>query len=113
MKRLLEPMNGLPMQPVILGPDNKPRFQENRIVTALLDLRGTGPKRLDLNEIVKRYHEGEFTEAELNQFYMLIGYSVEGYRELGAAFYAVGDLAALEGEYLLEDIPRNVTHGEK
>lgn len=102
MKKLLEPMDGLPMQPVILDQNNRPRFRENRIVTALLDIRSQGGK-MDMNEIVRRYLKKEFTAAELNQFYMLIGYSVDGFQELGNSFFSVGDLAEMEGKYLLED----------
>lgn len=62
------------------------RFQENSLVRRLLDesqKRGFG-----LNQLVRT----QATQAEWEEFYQLIGYSLAGYHELSL----VSDLAALE-----------------
>lgn len=95
MRKLTEGLDGLPMQPVILDDDGRGRFRENAVVRHLLD-EATAGRRCSMNELAIAYHEKKFSVAEMNQFAMLIGYTVDGFCELSYAFYAIGDLAMLE-----------------
>jgi len=64
------------MQPIVKDEEGALRFVENRIVRVLLDesrKRGFG-----LNELAVR----DFSQADWEQFYQLIGYSLSGYHEL-------------------------------
>ena len=64
------------MQPIVKDDRGVVRFQVNSIVRTLLDEsqeRGFG-----LNNLVARY----FSQADWEQFYQLIGYSLSGYHEL-------------------------------
>lgn len=51
------------------------RYKRNKIVSDVHDYH------FDLNEIEKRYHEGEYTMEEKYQYFALIGYSVDGLSE--------------------------------
>ena len=62
-----------PMQPVGFAADGVMRFKSNAIVRYLLDNAG-----LDLNTLVGL----PFADADWDQFYQLIGYSVSGYCDL-------------------------------
>lgn len=60
------------------------RFKRNQIIRDLLDTSS-----LDLNQIVIHYQDPDrkpdnprYTQADLEQLYQLIGYSVDGYHEL-------------------------------
>ena len=65
-----------PMQPVELV-DGVARFKKNNIVRYLLDLGVT-----DLNKLWLALHAGAFSMEDMEQFYQLIGYSVEGFAEI-------------------------------
>lgn len=70
--------NRIPYQPVVIDHEGTVRFFRNRIVEMLLD---EGP--FDMNEIARLAEvEGRFTDEERAQFAQLIGYSIDGYREL-------------------------------
>jgi hypothetical protein len=64
------------MQPVYKDANGEARFKQNDIVRKLLD----NSQRLGfgLNELAGH----EFSQADWEQFYQLIGYSVSGYHEL-------------------------------
>lgn len=62
-----------PMQPIYRDRFGTPRFKENKIVRFLLD---AGP--FDMNILATM----DFTNADRSQFAQLIGYSVDGYRDL-------------------------------
>jgi len=62
-----------PMQPIIIDPDGRARFNKNPIVRFLLD---NGP--FDLATI----SDMPFSQEDEEQFLQLIGYSVDGYGEL-------------------------------
>lgn len=64
-------------QPIEFDEHGVIRFKANAIVRYLLDNGG-----LDLNQLVVR---PEFSTADWEQFYQLIGYSVSGYGELSRA----------------------------
>ncbi len=57
------------------------RFWANRIVRDVSDAARDG-KRLDLNDIVGRFHNGNYSAAEVEQFWALLGYSISGYGSL-------------------------------
>ena len=56
------------------------RFKPNRIVCDLLDWC-RDHRGLDLNEIAVRTGT-RYTQAERQEFYQLIGYSVDGYQDI-------------------------------
>lgn len=62
-----------PQQPVVIDDHGTPRFKQNAIVHLLLK---TG--RFDMNTLAMM----NFTDEDRDQFAQLIGYSVDGYREL-------------------------------
>ena len=62
----------------IVEVDGIRRYQANRIIRYLLDMS----TRVNLNDIFGMYDAKIFTEAEVKEFYQLIGYSVSGYREI-------------------------------
>lgn len=68
-----------PMQPIVII-DDVARFLKNRIVRDLLD-EGS----LDLNKILLRMHNGNYTREEYEQITMLIGYSVSGFGDLSTS----------------------------
>lgn len=69
-------MKSFPMQPIILASDGVVRFTQNRIVSRL---------PYDMNQIVRDYCEGKYTQAEMMQFAQLIGYSISGFGDLNYA----------------------------
>lgn len=73
-----------PMQPLVVI-DDRVRFKANRIVRHLLDHGG-----INLNQILI----GQFSQEDLDQFYQLIGYSVDGFAELSP----YGDNAVISEE---------------
>lgn len=66
----------VPMQPVVLATDGVIRFQENRIVSALLE--NSRQHGYGLNEAAR----DDYTPEERMQVAQLIGYSVSGYGSL-------------------------------
>jgi hypothetical protein len=78
------------MQPIYKDKNGKPRFRGNAIVSALLDEGG-----LDLNKLALR----DFAQNDWEQFYQLIGYSVNGYHELSR----VSDASAIEASQKARD----------
>jgi len=64
------------MQPFIKDPQGTVRFKENAIVRLLLD--EAQPRGFGLNQLAMH----DFTQADWEQFYQLIGYSLSGYHEL-------------------------------
>lgn len=73
-----------PIQPLIMDKNNVLRFKENVIVRYILDNGG-----IDLNHIVQQ----EFPKEDLEQFYQLIGYSLDGFADLDATTNEVYDKA--------------------
>jgi hypothetical protein len=65
------------MQPIIKDKNGRARFKENAIVRFLLDEASDG-RKCDLNRLAVR----DFPQADWEQFYQLIGYSLHGYHEL-------------------------------
>ena len=65
-----------PTQPLVVS-DNRVRFKANKIVRYLLDHGG-----INLNQIYNLLAEEEFSQEDIDQFYQLIGYSVDGYDSL-------------------------------
>lgn len=74
------------MQPIIKDENGTVRFKENCLVRTLLD--EARKRGFTLNDLAVR----EFTQADWEQFYQLIGYSLVGYHELSN----VSDLACAE-----------------
>ena len=68
-----------PMQPLVVDPSGVVRFQENKIVRALLDY--CSERGMSLNEL----HRMDFTQQDRTQFAQLIGYSLSGFHELSYA----------------------------
>lgn len=66
-----------PMQPVVMV-GKVARFKANKIVEMLLESHPT----IDMHEIACM----SFSRADRNQFAQLIGYSVDGFAELGYSF---------------------------
>lgn len=64
------------MQPLFKDDKGVIRFKENKIVRTLLD--ESEKRKFGLNELAVR----DFTQADWEQFYQLIGYSLRGYHEL-------------------------------
>lgn len=71
--RKVETMKKHPMQPVEKDENGTDRFRSNMIVRYLLDNGG-----IDMNDLAMR----NFTDADRQQFAMLIGYSVSGFGSL-------------------------------
>jgi len=68
-----------PNQPLVRDDQGVIRFKRNAIVDFLVrDMR----PGYDMNTIVTKAREGEFSNEDLVQFYQLIGYSVSGYSDL-------------------------------
>lgn len=65
----------LPMQPIV-EIDGRKRFRENALVRILLD--EASERGYSLNNLARE----EATTEEWEQFYQLIGYSLDGYSEL-------------------------------
>ena len=63
----------------VIDEDGRQKFPENRIV---LWLQVMLQDKAGMNEIVGMYRLNMFTLDELMHFYMDIGYTVEGFREL-------------------------------
>lgn len=53
------------------------RFEENPLLRKLVNLG-----KISLNDLAVEYEQGEFTQREYLEFYMSIGYSVDGIAEL-------------------------------
>lgn len=71
----------LPTQPLVLDQRGVLRFQENRLITKLLDCASKGIK-FDLNDAaIYCMKEGISPEEEM-QLAQLIGYSVSGFEDL-------------------------------
>lgn len=67
-------------QPLIRDFNNCIRFNENRIISKLVEIaRRHG---YDLSEIAKETHSGKFSQGEVEQLLQLIGYSVSGFCDL-------------------------------
>ena len=80
-------MSRNPMQPVVLAADGVVRFKENKIVAYLLQF--AEDRGVDLNQIAIM----DFGDDDYSQLMQLIGYSVSGYGNLGAANRRHVDLA--------------------
>lgn len=65
-----------PMQPIVVDKHSVPRFQENAIVSYLLDWASS--RGCSLNDLALL----PFSDADREQFAQLIGYSVSGYGDL-------------------------------
>lgn len=65
-----------PMQPLIIDANGVVRFQENKMVSFLLDW--ATERGMDMNELAR----WEFPTADQTQFAQLIGYSLGGFHEL-------------------------------
>jgi hypothetical protein len=63
-------------QPIVVDEAGVMRFKVNVVVRLLLDAH------LDLNTIWVMYQRGAFTEADMMQFYQLLGYSIDGFWEV-------------------------------
>ena len=65
-----------PMQPIYRDDDGQHRFRRNAVVRYLYDF--AREEGLGLNELAKV----PFSDDDWQQFYQLIGYSVDGYNEI-------------------------------
>lgn len=64
-----------PIQPLVIDHRGVERFKANAVVTYLLD-HGS----IDMNQIVRRFFtEKAFPQEDMEQFLMLIGYSLSGF----------------------------------
>jgi hypothetical protein len=75
-------MNKQPMQPLYFDND-QPRFQPNAIVRYLFNW--ASKRGMNLDELSSM----PFTEADWEQFYQLLGYSLCGFIETGASLESV------------------------
>jgi len=66
------------MREIIKDINGVERFKINRLIRFLLDSNDN----IDLDKIWKHYKSGLFNYVEMKEFYQLIGYSVEGFREI-------------------------------
>jgi hypothetical protein len=83
-----------PMQPVVIAPDGRTRFQENKLVAALLDW--ATPRGFGMNELIQvDAHKGD-----REQFAQLIGYSLGGFAELSYVRDSTYKRACLKAERL-------------
>lgn len=73
------------MQPIVKS-DSVIRFKANAIVALLLE--ESAKRGFNLNDLAIR----DFSQADWEQFYQLIGYSLSGYHELSN----VSDVSALD-----------------
>ncbi len=71
---LLCNMSKQPMQPIGVDSNGYPRFKSNKIVEYLLENGG-----IDLNHLARV----DFPQEDMEQFAQLIGYSLNGFSELG------------------------------
>lgn len=69
-----------PMQPVVLDENGTPRFQGNAIVKKLYE--ASAERGYSMNHIWREFGQGAFSLDDMEQFYMLIGYSVGGFGEM-------------------------------
>lgn len=69
-----------PEQPIGLADDGVIRFKGNSIIEDLFDSGA-----LDLNEISRRVHRGDFPEEDYVQLTQLLGYSVSGWGDLSTS----------------------------
>jgi hypothetical protein len=74
------------MRPFVKGETGVVRFQANEIVRVLLD--ESTERGFSLNNLARR----DFSQADWEEFYQLIGYSLAGYHELSR----VSDKSALD-----------------
>lgn len=86
-----------PIQDVIIDPRGTPRFNENKIVSFLLENNKAG---IDMNMLACM----EFSKDDRQQFAQLIGYSVYGFSELSYADDDTVQIAELQakGKGLIE-----------
>lgn len=84
-----------PMQPMFVDQAGGARFVENTIVRFLLDEASAG-RKCDLNRLATR----NFPQADWEQFYQLIGYSLRGYHELSF----ISDESALAATAAAKDL---------
>jgi hypothetical protein len=69
-------------RPVELDDQGTLRFRSNRVVRYLLD-EATEGRKCDMKHLWRLYSRlGTFTEAEMREFYQLIGYSQSGFDEV-------------------------------
>lgn len=90
-----------PMQPIVKDEHGRVRFKENQVVNFLLENGG-----LDMNRLAVACNM--MPQADWEQFYQLIGYSLTGYHELSR----VSDASALEATRLADEtFPGNALQG--
>jgi len=78
-----------PMQPIYLDESGSPRFQANGIIKRIVN---EGMVSLsEINMWVHRYPG--ITQDDVDQFWQLIGYSLEGYSELAGSDVISNDAA--------------------
>lgn len=65
-----------PMQP-LEHDGSQMRFRDNKIVRTIFDLG-----KLDMNDLRRLHEITPFPQTDWEQFYQLIGYSLNGYAEL-------------------------------
>ena len=61
----------------IITKNGERRFKRNRIVRMLLD-----GIQMDMNKIWQLYESNIFTKEEIQEFYQIIGYSIQGYNDI-------------------------------
>lgn len=67
--------------PVTIDHNGVARFPRNRIIDDLVEA-ARNQRKLDLNMIIVRYHDGKYTLNELKGLYLNMGYSVSVIAEL-------------------------------
>lgn len=68
------------MQPVIIDARGIPRFKANPIIELLR--AEAADNGTNLHDVLTGYARGLYTQADVEQLYQLMGYSVSGYCEL-------------------------------
>lgn len=70
-----------PMQPIVADDGGIVRFKANEVVQHLLAEASAG-RKCDLNSLAYAAAEKGFSQADMEQFAQLIGYSIVGFHEL-------------------------------
>jgi hypothetical protein len=93
------------MRPVEIDADGRPRFKANALVRLLLDADGH-TRRVFLGRLEDLAAAGAVPQADVDEFFQLIGYSVGGYGELAHVSRASAAAADAEAARVLRESGR-------
>ena len=99
-----------PIQPIVTDSQGVRRFAKNRIVEDLLDVPSNAR---GLNTISIDFQNGKYYQWEVDQFWQLIGYSVEGYLDCqNTVSQAMRDRVEALGDPHWDDV-QTVIHAQR